>query len=245
MIRTLRTPSSLRSQSLLLLLAVPALILEILIVVDAPVWNPPVEILEIWLLASLLIVLPIAWWISRGVQLSWYLLASLAFLWFLASVGIAVRLMNLKLAVFSIFLASGILILLAKIRSELVRSYFDPGMRWYESVPRVIPGLRCLLRDGDLKLECKVSRFDRKGAFLVIDESAESNTADFSILARGVPQVNVTFMCGEEGETGCKGRPVRILQSGKGIGIEFLYESLQNRKHLGDFYENLRGKGYA
>jgi hypothetical protein len=123
------------------------------------------------------------------------------------------------------------------------RSFFDPQLRWYQGLPRPIPGLKCRLPGASPKSDFRVSRLDGDGAFIYVETEG---TLKFSDL----PESEMIFSFRDR-QVRCRGVPVRSLAKGAGFageagaGFQFRGMPPDSRKELGDFVEILRGEGHA
>ncbi len=134
------------------------------------------------------------------------------------------------------------------LRNELSSTCLDAGVRWYESNPTLIPGVQCSVGGRSLG----VARLDETGAFLYFrtPESLPSVTpgpepVDFGFFRESDGQmVNVLgevvrAVHPRKGDAGLQGDMIQ------GLGVRFVDPHLDRLKSLGDFVEQLRGRGYG
>ncbi|MDR3605931.1 MAG: hypothetical protein P4M08_00960 [Oligoflexia bacterium] len=116
--------------------------------------------------------------------------------------------------------------------NELERSFFDPRLRWFQGLPKPIPGIECEIGDHRVR----VSRLDREGAFVYSDRDRVPDN---------IGQISFVF---RDRRINCHGVAVRTLDRVRprsGVGIQFREMSADSRKVLGDFVESLKGEGYV
>jgi hypothetical protein len=191
----------------------------------------------VWSGAVALLCIPQAVWLSQGRRWAFWLSASFGAIWVLLSSWMAVRTSNAALGFFVAFLTLYFILTLSWIRREIGRSFVDPGIRWYEGLPRPIPGLDCQLVRGAHGETYRVSRLDRDGAFIFrkgspseLDLESEKGELVFSFKGQSVR---------------CTGSLVSLLDRGDGAGFQFKAIPADRRKELGDFVERLRGEGHV
>lgn len=123
------------------------------------------------------------------------------------------------------------------------RTFLDPKLAWYQGMPNAIPGLVCLLTQGEQTNRFKVSRMDRDGAFIFSGEKEFSLSNLLSAVAK-TEQFKTSFEFSHSKVT-CVARPVLLTERGFGMGIQFVELSADLKKEVGDFVEKLRGGGYV
>ena len=240
--KVLSVPVGLRVAAYSLLGCVPLVAIQTILVSRAPWWNLPYDSIGIWSMAIGLIVFPLAVWITNGRRFALKVTAVFAGVWVFVSVILAIRTGNFWLGLFTLiqilYFGGG----LTWIRRESDRSYFDPRMEWYQGSPKPIPGLECEL----LQRSLRVCRIDRDGAFVFLSprgrEGDQGRTEPLEELRPRKPLTAVFSFRDRRVE--CTGKPVRVLDGGRGVGIRFQELGLAGRRSLGDFVELLRGEGY-
>lgn len=249
--RVTSVPSGIRRGTLLLLLSIPLAAVEVLVVSRAPWWRLPYPEMLFWSLVAASFVVPIALWLKQARPWAFSSAFALACVWTLLSGWVSIRMRRPGLAYFSIALAGYFVAVLSVFRRELSRSFLDPRIRWYQGLPRKIPGLRCHLTTEFGQVAFDVSRFDSEGAFVFReradgpDQASRSAVAWLQGAASGSAKIPELAFVFRDREVRCKGELRRALRRGIGGGIEFKGLSPDARKELGDFVENLRGEGYA
>jgi hypothetical protein len=240
--RVINVPGKLRLSSALLLLAVPAVAFQSVIVARAPWWRLPVQSIEIRCATAALLALPLALWIQAGKRWALGLGCALIAAWVAGSGVLAVRAQQPAMGFFTLFLIVCFGGVLSWVDRELERSFFDPQIRWFQKLPKPIPGLSCEMSKGGAgqALEpFRVCRMDEEGAFLYREPRSgpatsfgrkETLTLRFSFRGR---QVEATAV------------PVRDLRGGLGVGVQFKDLPADSFKNIGDFVELLRGEGYV
>ena len=245
--RVLLVPARLRLAAALLFLCVPLAAFETVVVTRAPWWRLPYSAIGLWSSVALLLVLPLSAWLLRG--RAWVGGAAQAFFitWLLLGAWVAVRTRNPGLGFLTVLQLALFGAWLTWIRHELGRSFFDPRMRWYQGLPRPLPGIACHVAWSDRELDCRVSRLDREGAFVFAPPpAADADAAARAALValRTDVRSELTFRFRER-VIHCSGRPVRALAGDRGAGFQFDGLEPDSRKQLGDFIELLKGEGYV
>jgi hypothetical protein len=209
----------------------------------APWWNLPYRKIALWSLSAILIYLPISIWLSQGRKWAIGVCAAFSAVWCLGSVWTAVRLQHPLLGYYTVILLLYFSAVIAWLRHEISRSFFDPQLKWYQGLPRPIPGLYCELVLGDRKADFRVSRIDREGAFLFSEGRKGEEILPLE-LARlgGKPDLVFHF---RDRELKCQGHAMRVLSEGLGVGLQFVGLTPDVRKQMGDFVELLQGEGYV
>jgi hypothetical protein len=241
--RVISVPGRLRLASALLLLSVPAIAFEIVILMRAPWWKLPLRPMQIWSAIAALITVPIWWWMQTGKRWAMRAAATGLSIWILASAWFAFEAQHPALGFYTLFLVVFFGGLLTWLDRELGRSFFDPQIRWFQHLPKPIPGLVCGLakasaRDGAWE-SYRVSRIDEEGAFLFRDRAGDS-IAPFT--ARDRLALQFAF---RGRQVQAVGVPVRDLRGGWGVGVQFKGLEPDSYKEIGDFVELLRGEGYV
>src|SRR5262249_43020387 len=120
------------------------------------------------------LVFPIALWLQRGRRWALSLGTFLAVLWVAISAWLAIRMRQPSLGFFTLFLVvffSGVLCLLGR---GVGRSFFGPEIRWFQQLPKPLPGLSCEVAIAGGKSprweKYRVSRIDEEGVFLFRDQ---------------------------------------------------------------------------
>jgi hypothetical protein len=239
--KVISVPGRLRLASATLLLAVPAMAIQTVIVTHAHWWQLPLQAIEVWAGICAAFALPLWFWLQSGKR--WALIAGgvLASAWILVSAWLAIRAKQPSLGFFTLFLVvffSGVLNWLYR---ELGRSFFDPQIRWFQQLPKPLPGLSCEVQRKGAKSAAwesyRVSRIDEEGAFLFCEQRTAKNftrkdrlSLKFSYRDRQVEAAGV---------------PVRDLRGGWGVGVQFKGLKADDYKDIGDFVELLRGEGHV
>jgi hypothetical protein len=234
--RVIHVHARLRLAAFSLFAAIPLAAISVLLSRNASLWRMPVVELAYVCGFAALSVLILGWRIVRGGQFAFLLVGSAGTLWVLGSLVSAIRFHNVVMAVFSIVLAALFTVWIAWTRHEFGRSFFDPRMKWFQGLPKPIPGLECELTSEQGTAKVRVSRIDREGAFLYSDAASMPERFD-----------QITFLFRDR-RISCAGIPVRILdrvRERSGVGIQFRNMSPDSRKTLGDFVESLKGEGYV
>ena len=134
------------------------------------------------------------------------------------------------------------------LREELASTCLDAGVSWFESNPALIPGVKCNVGGRSLS----VARLDENGAFLYFLSPAALLSISF-----GPEPLEFGFLRESDGQVvNVLGEVVRAVHPRKGdtslsdemiqgIGVRFIESQLDRLKSLGDFVEQLRGRGYG
>lgn len=240
--RVILVPTRLRLAAALLFACVPIAALETVVVARAPWWRLPYQSIFVWSASVFLIVLPLSIWLMRGRAGALRALELFFVTWLVLNAWVAARTRNPALGFMTIFLLGLFGAWIAWARHELGRSFFDPKMRWFQGLPRPLPGLRCEVAWGDRQIDCQVSRLDREGAFVFQPTSRASEPALTAL--RTDVRSDLTFRF-RDLSVRCPGLPVRTLDGERGAGFQFDGLPPDLRKQLGDFIEVLKGEGYV
>lgn len=237
----IHSPSQLRAAAGTLFLCVPIILLEIIVATRSPAWKLPVKLMIEWGSSFLLLCAAFAYGFLKGHKITLPAFIVFGALWGTLSLWQAFHTRHALLGFFTLFLIAFISIEIIWIKSEISKSYFNPLLRWFESLPKPLRELHCTVSppQSDKHQESRVSRIDSDGLFLV--NKTPLFTSDQ--LKSGAPiELRVRF----QGKSiQCKGIPITSISDRRGIGIQFLRTSADLGKELEDFIENLRGKGYA
>lgn len=234
--KVISVPSRLRFATAAVLLSVPLVALETIIATRSPWWRLPYPAIRLWGLVAILFFVPFGFWMSQGKRWAFRLTVGMGALWCGLTAWLSLRSRNPSLAFFGVLLGAYWTLMYAWLRHEMQRSFFDPGLRWFQGLPRPIPSLECEIQ-GEAGGKVRVSRIDQDGAFLFANAplaafSAEGGERDLIFQFR-------------EARVSCRGVPVRTLDDRLGAGFQFLGMSPDARKDLSDFVENLRGEGHV
>jgi hypothetical protein len=229
-------PAKLRLAAALLFLCVPFAAFETVLVTRAPWWRLPFQSIGIWSVAVFLICVPLSAWLLQGKR--WALRLTQLFLvaWVLLNLGVAIFLRNPSVGFFTFLLIVCFGSLGFWLEHELGRSFFDPHLKWYQGLPKLIAGLTCRVTCGDQEVNCRVSRLDREGAFVFGDHPMLSLRADLK------SELVFNF---RDRSLKCEAVPVRAFLDGRGAGFQFQNLVPDLQKNLGDFIELLKGEGYV
>src|SRR5262249_49914006 len=132
----------------------------------APWWRLPLDRVLIWSGAVALLCIPQAAWLAQGKRWAYWLTTAFGAVWVILTTWVALRTGNASLGFLAAFLTLFFALTLSWIRREIDRSFVNPGIQWYEGLPRPIPGLDCQLVRGTHGEHYRVSRLDRDGAFV-------------------------------------------------------------------------------
>lgn len=133
------------------------------------------------------------------------------------------------------------------LRRELGRSFLDPRIYWFQSLPKPIPGLKCRVGGSGDSEDLAVSRLDGDGAFVFVPYSMQRNLHPFKTHLKshqGRKKFPLEFEF-RGSRLSCFGNPVIHLNRGIGAGFQFLVSSADARKEIGEFVERLRGEGHG
>jgi hypothetical protein len=153
-----------------------------------------------------------------------------------AGFSYSIRLGNIGVAFFTLFLGLYLLVCRTWISNEINRSFFDPRCRWFEGLPRPVPWVSCEIPGRGVY---QVSNVDEDGVFLFSRSPAAGplgslggSSVEFALRYRGR-------------SASCRGRVVTLLGSGAGGGVEFEGMRPDELKDLSDFVELMRGEGHV
>lgn len=184
------------------------------------------------------LTLVLAWMILRGMPLALRALDAIGAAWIVTTLWMAIHKGNPTLGFLAIGLVVFVLSLRTWIRQEAGRSFFDPQLRWFQGLPRPIPGLSCRIKTSEGVLDCRVSRIDDEGVFIY-----REGAFGLMPLRRGMPvEMSFTF---RDSKVATHASPIRLEERGLSAGLCFTSLAPDARKELGDFVEKLRGEGYV
>lgn len=219
--------------------------------------SPDFSELGLWVIALALICFPIGQWTADGKLWALGLLNVVGTLWLGLSAFLAFSSRSFTLGFFSLFIALHWIVIRALLQSVVTKSFFDPSIRWFQSRPRAISGLKAELKLGETTYAAQVGRIDRSGVFLFLETpepnvSKENRTQAYMpyIMTKGFMKqlrklpLRVDFES-PLGNARCKGTPIRLLPEEGGLGIRFGRNSPDDSKRLGDLMERLEGSGYV
>lgn len=238
--KVIAVPTRMRWALAFLALCIPLAAFETILVTRSQWWRLPYGMVLGWSAAAALVFALMAFLIARGHRWSSVVVGAFGGGWALVSASYALRMQNYSIAFFTLFLALYWFTAHSWIKRELRRTFFDPQMRWYEGLPRGIPGLVCEIGP-DTKL--RVSRIDEDGLF-VYSTSADGLGGLEAGAREGRKLLELTLDYFER-KVSCRGFAVTRLEGGFGAGIQFAGMSPDSRKELGDFVEGLRGGGHV
>lgn len=240
--RVILVPAQLRLAAAVLFLCVPLAAFETVIVTRAPWWRLPYQSIAVWSASVFMIVLPLSVWLMRGRSWVVRVLGVFFGIWLALNAWVAIRTHNPGLGFLSILLLALFGAWLTWVRHELKRSFFDPRMKWYQGLPRPLPGVTCRVAWSDREVDCKVSRLDREGVFVFQPSVREGESALIALRTDVRSELTFSF---RERTLRCTGLPVRALEGNRGAGFQFDGLAPDLKKQLGDFIETLRGEGYV
>jgi hypothetical protein len=227
----------------MLLLAVPAIAIQTVIVTRAPWWKLPLHTMEIWAGALAVVMLPLSLWLQGGRRWALTVGTGLAISWVAISAWLAIRAKQPSLGFFTLFLVVFFSGVLSWLDRELGRSFFDPQIRWFQQLPKPVPGLTCEIARLGAKTATpetyRVSRIDEEGAFLFRERIPERHKG---FTRKDRLSLKFSF---REYQIEALGVPVRDLRGGWGVGVQFKGLKADTFKDIGDFVEVLRGEGHV
>lgn len=149
-------------------------------------------------------------------------------LWGLVSIALVIKKSSFSVAIANLAVLAFIISTGSVWMRHYSKSFFDSGRRWFEGTPSPIPGVNCVANGA----HWKVSRLDREGAYVFLDEPRPLEfKGQLQFAYRGL-KVDV---------------PAVLVHQSKdftGFGFRFKFNDADLRKDLGDFIEKMRGYGY-
>lgn len=240
--RVISAPSGLKLASSTLLLSIPLAAIQNIILTRAPWWKLPIRNMLIGSGAVALICIPIILWLIQGRRWAYRLAMILAYAWALVTGWVAIRLHHSSMGFFAVFLLFFFIGILFILRQEIGRSFFDPRMRWYEGLPKPIPGVSCQLSLEGRRQVCRVCRLDEEGAFIYGCNTDSGLQPVPALVSDEILELIFEF---RDRQIRCSGIPVCYLGGQIGAGFQFREVSSDKKKELGDFIAGLRGEGYV
>lgn len=229
---------------MVLTLAIPLTGIKAAIANHSYLWNLPLGRMAIHAGLAAVLYLPLTYLISKGYRWALTTLSWVNFVW-VVGIGIeAFQARSSGLGFFSVFVGIFLTATTVWVQHEMNRSYFDPMVSWYESLPKSIPCLVCAVQTEGSRGVFKVSRMDEEGAFLSTNGRLDEGVGEQLFLA-GKKELAFVF---RDREFRCQGVLIRTLQRGArgvGGGFQFCDLSPDQKKDLGSFVESLRGEGYV
>lgn len=239
--KVLIVPGRLRMFALLLLSSVLWIALEVALQARAPWWKLPFLAMAYWSIAVSLIFIPFVIWILNGKKWALNLFGLFSLGWIFASVFLTFQSKNPSLGFFTIFLIAFLFFEWVGLKRELQKSFFDPQVYWYQSLPLAIRGLNCRAAILEQSLQFRVSRMDTEGAFVFVSSQTTPASLEgfYKKAGKGLPFI---FQF-KNRQMKCQARSIFTIEQGKGVGIQFIQMTADQKKDLGDFVEILRGEG--
>jgi hypothetical protein len=200
--------------------------------------SPPIQKIWIsWTLVTLGLFGILAFLVSRLSVLIWPYFFILSSVWLLGTAGLAIRLERTTLAFYLMALLAQLITLFGFILRELKKSYYRWDKAWYEGRPNLIPGLSAHYEAaGHTSIEGRVSRIDEDGIFIHFEQApGEVQPLNGSITLSGV----------EGRSTKLDARLMVQDDTGRGLGLEWNFQGIDDQKDFGDFLEALRGRRYV
>jgi hypothetical protein len=244
--KVIRAPRTLLASSAALFLLVPVAVITAGIFSSHVWWDLPMAELLLAGWIALVMVAPISWRLIMGRRGAWHALAAICALVCLGLLLQAAWMRGTIQGLWAVVVCGLCTVLLAWTRQEQRKSYFDPGMPWFQGLPVAIPRLTASMMSGAVPAsgELQVCRLDSGGVFV------------FSRAGSIVPrtEVELELRHGEphsERKTRITGTVVRQFEgrsskceSGDwGVGIQFHPLEPDAEKDFRDFLEVLRGEG--
>ncbi len=243
MLKTHKTPRGLKLASFFLLTGLLFLGVEIMLITQSPLWNPPYRALITGGVIYTLLILPLTYWLTSVKKWALLLTTLLFSTWLLVSIYFGISRHQPSLGFFALFQWAWALFQLIWLKIELNKSFACPNIAWYQGEPRPIPELECTLALEEIQQACKICRIDLNGVFIFIPNLISNlNTQIDTLFEKRKIEVRLKF---KENSLSCEGIPVFSLKKGNGGGIQFIPSSIDRRKEIGDFIEKLRGHGYV
>jgi len=236
--RVVSIPKRLRLAALVLALSVPLAGIDAVLASRAPWWRLPYRSAGIAMCAATLTLIPLLYGMLRGKRWTVFAVQVVGIAWSLYAVFSAMHLQEPLLGLFAVLSMGYWLGVSMWLDHEMDRSFFNPRIRWFQRIPKPIPGLECRFSLDASKSGMRVSRIDEDGVFIYSESSsntlkvAHGKSAEFLLSYR-------------DRQVRCHGFPVVVLPLDAGYGLQFGGMSADEQKTLGDFVEILRGEGHV
>jgi hypothetical protein len=244
--KVIRAPRPLLYATSTLFVLVPLAVLTAGVFSKRAWWDVSIQHLGWAGWVALACVAPLSWRMAMGRRGAWEALAwGCGLVCFLLLVRSGMNRNTLQ-ALWSVGVTAVCVALLFWTKKELNKSYFEPGLSWFQGLPTAIPDLRArVLGEPTGGEPLRVCRLDEEGLFA------------FATQGQIVPQLNVELELYQgdpldERKVRIKGWVVRQFESrvfeGRsgdwGMGVCFHPMSPDLKKDFRDFLEVLRGEGY-
>jgi len=188
-------------------------------------------------------VLSISSWLIIGGQLLGFILMILLYSAEVVALGYYVGMNQDTLSVMGFCLAFfSMSLMLTQIAAARNLSYIRPIRKWYEGQPRSIPNLLGTIHftDGDKGCPCWVNRIDEEGAFVMVKEGSELSAVTSSTSKKLILEMKRGSL-----RSKCAVQAVSWIGEIRGLGCQYVFDGLDQRKELGDLIEDLKGAGYV
>lgn len=227
-----------------LFLSIPLVAIEVIISTRSPFWKLPYRSMLNWMGCFTLVCIPLYLLVVSARK--WALKALIFFyaIWIGISTWYALQLGHPSLGFYTVFLLFFILVHGMWLQFETTRSFFDPGLAWYEGLPKPIPGVQCKLVSNDCECGLEVSKIDNDGAFLfapAFGSGKEQEKVQNLISSKNLKLI-LNF---RDKQLECPGRVTMCIRQDYGLGFQFLGLTPDRVKDVSDFIEGLRGEGYV
>ena len=237
----LRVPRRLRASAMVLFFSVVLTAIQVMIEARAPWWRLPYSSMVYWSITCALIGIPLYSWLLSGKRWAYHLTVCLSVLWIISSGWISIQTRNPSLGFFTLSLMTYFLFALLWLRFETNKSFFNPQICWYQSLPRPIHGLTCQVRTGKQPFDYRVSRIDEEGTFIYSNVKDPALSVGY-LMNQARPGFDLVFNFRDQ-KIECRGLPILALGEGRGLGLQFMEMTADQKKDVGDFIENLRVQG--
>lgn len=239
--KLIQAPKGLLSAGASLFLVVPLSVVTAGVFSRHVWWDLPMKELAWVGWASLVVMAPLVWRMMMGRRGAFESVAVVLGLGCLFLVLSSLALRGTLQGVWTLTVMASLLLLMAWVRIELRRPYFDPRMGWFAGLPRAIANLEAVVmanpKSAEPAVRLKVARVGPEGVFVF-------TSAELQELSP-VLEMELSFHGRKVRVSGDVVRQFYHPGAGCGFGVRFGQCSPDLKKDLGDFISSIRSEGYA
>ena len=223
--------------------------IHLITVQESPWWALPYADLLSASILSVLVFGFFGFYCGGGSKLSRRIFLIFGVLWIVSSFGFAMSTLSVWPVVFSAALLLFWIWFWSWLVDELNEPYINPGLQWYEGLPKGLPSLRChILLDGK-PLSLAVFRITENGAFVFFDRESKKEFSNDEwkktykkfIQLRSCELNLVSISKSLKTDAVIK----KVLPDERGMGLKFKKKKKDFAKTINHFLDELRNYGYV